>query len=302
MKKTAVFRCLFALVAACLLATGGAHAGPVLERIRATGIFKMGYRANGAPFSWIDSENGGAVIGYSADVCRHIADGIAAHLQLPRLQVLPIPVLQSTRIAAIVNGDIDMECASTTNTQERREQVAFGLTYFYAGAALLVGHGSGITSLKNFRDQTLGVLEGTTSKLIAQMHAGRNGGWKTRNFHSLAEAVAALNKGDIQAVMGDDVPLLAFAAQSGGKLVVAQQRYSVEPLAPMFIQADPELEQLVRNIMQNLFRSGEMDAIYKRWFLSPLPGLGYNLNLKMGALLRDSLRRPTDYVSDWTVM
>ena len=63
MKKTAVFRCLFALVAACLLATGGAHAGPVLERIRATGIFKMGYRANGAPFSWIDSENGGVGIG-----------------------------------------------------------------------------------------------------------------------------------------------------------------------------------------------------------------------------------------------
>ena len=80
------------------------------------------------------------------------------------------------------------------------------------------------------------------------------------------------------------------------------QRYSIEPLAPMFSKSDPELEKVVLQAMQQLYRDGEMDAIYKRWFLSPLPGLGYNLNLKMSALLQDNLRRPTSYVADWTVM
>ena len=93
--------------------------------------------------------------------------------------------------------------------------------------------------------------------------------------------------------MDDDVSLLTVAARSGGKFSVPAQRYSIEPLAPMFSKTDPELEKVVLQVMQQLYRDGQMNAIYERWFLSPLPGLGYNLNLKMGALccLPDWLRR-----------
>ena len=294
-------RWLTAAVASAALACP-AHAGPVLDRIQSTGMFKMGYRPDSAPFSWASSADSSTILGYSAEVCQHIARAIAGELKVQALQIVPVPVFQSTRIASIVRGDIDMECAGTTNTQERRGKVAFGLTYFYAGAALLVSRESGIANLGDLKDKTLGALEGTTSKLIAEMYAGRNGGWRIRNFHSLPEAAAALRANEIQAVMGDDVLLLAVAAQSGGQLAVPAQRDSVEPLAPMFSKDDAELEKMVRAIMQNMYRGGEMNAIYARWFLSPLPGLGYNLNLKMGALLQDSLRRPTDCVSDWTVM
>ena len=290
---------LLAGLAACAALASPAHAGPVLNRIQATGVFKMGYRPNGVPFSWETSP--GAATGYAPDICQRIAAGIAAHLKLPKLQVQAVPVLESTRISAVINGEIDIECAGTTNSKARREQVAFGLPYFYAGSALMVREGSDITGLGNCRGKKLGTLEGSTSSQIAELK-NDNGGWTLKTFKSMSEAAAALGRGEIDALMYDDVTLLTAAAQSGGKLSVLAQRYSIEPLAPMFSKSDPELEKVVLQAMQQLYRDGEMDAIYKRWFLSPLPGLGYNLNLKMSALLQDNLRRPTSYVADWTVM
>ena len=230
-----------------------------------------------------------------------LVENRASHLKLPKLQVQAVPVLESTRISAVINGEIDIECAGTTNSKARREQVAFGLPYFYAGSALMVREGGGITGLGNCRGKKLGTIEGSTSSQIAELK-NDNGGWTLKTFKSMNEATAALGRGEIDALMYDDVTLLTAAAQSGGKLSVLAQRYSIEPLAPMFSKSDPELEKVVLQAMQQLYRDGEMDAIYKRWFLSPLPGLGYNLNLKMSALLQDNLRRPTSYVADWTVM
>ena len=295
-------RRLLAACAATLFACAApvvAQAGSVLDRIQSTGVLKMGYRADGAPFSWETGPS--AATGYAPDICQRIAASIASHLKLPRLQVQAVPVLESTRISAVINGEIDIECAGTTNNKARREQVAFGLPYFYAGSALMVREGSGITGLGNCRGKKLGTIEGSTSSQIAELK-NDNGGWTLKTFKSMNEAVAALGRGEIDALMYDDVTLLTAAAQSGGKLSVLAQRYSIEPLAPMFSKSDPELEKVVLQAMQQLYRDGEMDAIYKRWFLSPLPGLGYNLNLKMGALLQDNLRRPTSYVADWTVM
>ena len=296
-------RRLLAVCAATLFACAApvvAQAGSVLDRIQSTGVLKMGYRADGAPFSWETGPS--AATGYAPDICQRIAASIASHLKLPKLQVQAVPVLESTRIPAVVNGEIDMECAGTTNNKARREQVAFGLAYFYAGSALMVREGSGITGLSGLRGKNLGVLEGATGNQIIDIHKNRSGGWTLKTFKSMNEATAALGRGAIDALMYDDVTLLTAAAQSGGKFSVPAQRYSIEPLAPMFSKSDPELERVVLQIMQQLYRDGEMDAIYKRWFLSPLPGLGYNLNLKMGALLQDNLRRPTSYVADWTVM
>ena len=301
--KTALFsRCLLlawtAVFFSCVT-PGAAHAGAVLERIQSSGVLKMGYRADGAPFSWETGPN--TATGYAPDICQRIASGIANYLKMPKLQIQAVAVLESTRIPAVLSGDIDIECAGTTNSKARREQVAFGLPYFYAGAALMVRSGSDITGLAACRGKKLGTLEGSTSSQIAEIK-NENGGWALKTFKSMRMATAALEQGEIDALMYDDVTLLAAAARSGGKFNVLAQRYSIEPLAPMFSKTDPELEKVVLQVMQQLYRDGQMNAIYERWFLSPLPGLGYNLNLKMGALLQDNLRRPLDYVSDWTVM
>jgi glutamate/aspartate transport system substrate-binding protein len=39
---------------------------------------------------------------------------------------------------------------------------------------------------------------------------------------------------------------------------------------------------------------GEIYALYKKWFQSPIPPKGTNLNVPMNFLLRDSFKAPSD--------
>ncbi len=43
-----------------------------------------------------------------------------------------------------------------------------------------------------------------------------------------------------------------------------------------------------------LIRSGEFERLYKKWFQSPIPPQGINLNAPMSAELRDNLKALSD--------
>ena len=47
-----------------------------------------------------------------------------------------------------------------------------------------------------------------------------------------------------------------------------------------------------------LINDGEIYKLYDKWFKSPLPPKGINMNMQMGHLLRDFFRFPTDKVGD----
>src|SRR5204863_9178146 len=61
---------------------------------------------------------------------------VRAQLKMPQLRVEWVPVTPATRIPAIVDGKADLECGSTTNNRERREQVAFTIPHYIAGSRM----------------------------------------------------------------------------------------------------------------------------------------------------------------------
>ena len=68
------------------------------------------------------------------------------------------------------------------------------------------------------------------------------------------------------------------------------------------IANDAELAEGVLAAMRQIYRDGEMAALYERWFLKPLPGRTFGLDLKLNPLLNDNFRRPSSYVTDWAVL
>ncbi len=68
---------------------------------------------------------GGRVLGYSVDICRHLAAAIAQELGLKAWRIAYRPVTSATRFDAVERGEIDLKCGSTTNTAARRARVAF---------------------------------------------------------------------------------------------------------------------------------------------------------------------------------
>src|SRR4051812_3291194 len=69
-----------------------------------------------------DASEGGDArpIGYSIDICKAIVEEVARTLDREELKVDFVEVTAESRLQAVVEGTLDLECGSTTNNLERR--------------------------------------------------------------------------------------------------------------------------------------------------------------------------------------
>jgi glutamate/aspartate transport system substrate-binding protein len=278
-------------------------AGQTLDRIKHTGVINIGFREAGLPFSYKNSDQG-APLGYSIDVCNALVDAIKQESRNKNAEVKYVAVAGSARIQSIIDGKIDIECANSTNTKARRDQVAFSMPYYFAAAKLLVRQNSGIGKLEDMDGKTMAVLKGTTGAMIADSARKTRGlaAMKIMVVDSSADGASAVEKGTADAFMQDDILLHGFKAQAKEPLTVVGSGLSVEPLAVMFAKNDPELAAIMEREMAHMYTSGKMKQIYKKWFQSPLPQRGFNLNVPSNPLLADMFSRPSSFVVDWTIL
>ena len=90
----------------------------------------------------------------------------------------------------------------------------------------------------------------------------------------------------------DDILLFGLIANSKdpASLQVVGDSLQVEPYACMVRKDDPEFKKLVDGTLNRMMKSGEFTRLYTKWFMSPIPPKGVNLNLPMSAELKDNLK------------
>ena len=140
-----------ALIALCLATGARAEEGAVLtgtlQAIQQRGAVRIGYRESAPPFAFLNKA--GQPVGFSLDLCRGIATDIADTLHRDLLgpnaadweqgiRAVLLPVAADARLPKLVSGDIDLECGSTTATEQRAQTVAFSPVFFLAGTKLMV--------------------------------------------------------------------------------------------------------------------------------------------------------------------
>jgi ABC-type amino acid transport substrate-binding protein len=287
------------LIAVCLaLASGaaGAQADPpelaklagTLAKARSTGAVTIAYRESSIPFSYLSR---GQPIGYSIELCRKlveaIADAVGRELDIKWLSVTP-----ETRINAIVSGRADLECGSTTDNLERRKQVAFSPTIFVAGTKLMVAKGSPIRSFRDLGGRTVVVTGGTTNEATMRDLARKfKLDFRLAVTHDHAESFAQVVSGKADTFATDDVLLYGLIAQNKmqGKYFVVGEFLSYDPYGIMYRRGDPQLANLVVETFRALADDGEMERLYKRWFLTRLAS-GSSINLPMSPQLETIFR------------
>jgi len=289
-----------AAVAACVCAAAAcAHAGDTLSKIRETQSITIAHREASLPFSYLDGNK--KPVGYAVDLCLKIADAVRRELKLPQLNIRYLPVTPSTRIPAIVEGQADLECGSTTSNAERRKQVAFTIPHFVAAARMVVRTDSGIKNWSDLRDKRVVSTKGTTTvKLLNDRDKVRSLNLKLIEGRDHAESFGMVEKGEAEAFPMDDVLLfgLRASAQNPNGFVVVGDALSAEPYAIMLRKDDAPFKTLVDREMGRIINEGEIYKLYDKWFKNPIPPKGINMNMPMGHLLRDVLRFPTDKVGD----
>jgi glutamate/aspartate transport system substrate-binding protein len=94
----------------------------------------------------------------------------------------------------------------------------------------------------------------------------------------------------------DDILLFGLRASSAdpAALAIVGEPLQVEPYAIMLRKDDPAFKKLVDDTVAALMKSGEFETLYRKWFLSPIPPRGINLNAPMSPELRDNLKQLSD--------
>ncbi len=87
--------------------------------------------------------------------------------------------------------------------------------------------------------------------------------------------------------------LVANAAKPGD-YVISAEAYSVEPYGIMLRKDDPAFKKVVDAAMVALYKSGEIDKIYAKWFTQPIPPKNINLNNPMSEAFKRVVANPTD--------
>jgi glutamate/aspartate transport system substrate-binding protein len=238
-----------------------------LKRIRETGAITLGVRETSVPFSFVDAQK--QPQGYTVDLCLRVVEAVKSELKLSKLEVKYLPVSSANRIPSLVDGKIDLECGSTTNTRDRQKQVAFAYTTFVAGIKMLAKKASNINSIEDLRGKSVVVTVGTTSeKIIKAMNDERGLKMNIIESRDHGESFKAVDEGRAIAFPMDDVLLYGLISRSKkpDDFAVVGKYLSVEPYAIMMRRDEPQFEGLVNRALIDLFQSGQIRRIYARWF------------------------------------
>jgi glutamate/aspartate transport system substrate-binding protein len=266
-----------------------------LEKIKETGVIALGHRESSIPFSYYDDKQ--QVVGYSQELMLKVVDAVKADLQLPALRVKLIPVTSQNRIPLVQNGTVDLECGSTTNNVERQKQVAFSNTIFVIATRLLTKKDSGIRDFSDLAGKNVVTTAGTTSeRLIRKMNVAKAMEMKIISAKDHGEAFLTLETGRATAFMMDDALLAGemAKARTPSAWAIVGTPQSREAYGCMMRKDDPAFKEVVDAALAEVMTTGEAEKIYKKWFQSPIPPKGLNLNFPMSEDMSALYKNPND--------
>ena len=180
-----------------------------LEKISQTGIFTIGTRTGSPPFAYVNKNN--EWVGFSIDLVETsilplISKKVNKQIKLEKKESAP-----NTRIPLLTSNAVDLIAETMTDTQSRREQVDFSLTFFATGAQFLVKRGTPIKGIQTIAGKRVAAQQGSTNARIIRERAPNA---KLLEFPDQPAAFQALAQGQVQAYTNDGIQLAGLKAKA----------------------------------------------------------------------------------------
>lgn len=249
-----------------ILTSANAAAEGTLEKIARTGEFVIGYRTDSLPLSFRNGQ--GQPAGYSVELCRRIGAGVQQHLAGDEIEVKFVPVSSDERIAAVVEGEIDIECGSTTITLSRQELVDFSLPTFVTGGSVVSLKTSGIQDTSDLAGKRIAVAKGTTTEQQLRAYLAANAiDAEVVVVGDRTEGWARLNSDNVDAMASDQIVLigLIMSSQDPTRYWLDSEIFSYEPYAFVVRRDDADFRLVVNRALADVYRSGDHADIYYDW-------------------------------------
>ena len=256
------------LVSALLLTYGSyaAAADGTLARIAKRGEMRIGYDKDSEPMSFVDKD--GSPAGYSVDLCRRIASAVKTELKRDDLKVTFVAVDFDGDFKAMVKGDIDLECGSTTITLDRYKVIDFSVMTFVTGGSFVSRSTQPINTVADLAGKSVAVIPGTTTEtaLRQQLKDGLIDA-KVVSVKDHVEGMAKLDAGQVAALASDQMLLIGQLMKSKNpkNYALSNDLYSYEPYGLVVPKDDSAFRLVVNRALVQMYRNSQYIDIYGRW-------------------------------------
>lgn len=267
------------------------QAGGTLDKIHASGAVVLGVNDAGAPMTYALGAQE-HYTGYHVELCHRVLQEIA-----PRARRIYKELTAQNTLALLQNGTVDIVCGATTNNLARQERVAFSLTTYLSQVRMAVRADSDIRSFAQLAGRTVAATTGTTAVQLLRGYGKAQGiDIPTRLGKDHLDSFLMLQAGRAAAFVLDDNLLAGMIANDLQPQAwrITGEVLATEPIALVFRKDDPAFKQAVDTVLRRLMQSGELEQLYQRWFMAPIPPRGVRLQLPLSEALRQRFRTPDD--------
>jgi glutamate/aspartate transport system substrate-binding protein len=282
--------------AVAALAVGGAfaQANDTIGKVKASGVITMGVRDSSGGLSYTMGD--GKYGGFHVEICQRIIGNLEKAIG-KKVEVKYLPVTSQNRIPLVQNGTVDIECGSTTNNAARAKDVSFVDTTFVEEVRIAVKAKSGINSIAQLNGKNVATTTGTTSVQLLRKHERAKGvDFKEVFGKDHADSFLLLESGRADAFVMDGQILAGNIAssKSPSDYKIVGEPLSVEPIAIMVRKDDAAFKKLADDTVKDLMKSGEIQKIYDKWFVQPIPPKNVAINLPASAATKAAWANPND--------
>ena len=264
---------------------------PTLDKIKASGKAVLGVREASPPMAYMLGAQD-KYVGYHVELCERVLKEVAPAAKLEYMAI----TAQNT-MALVSNGTVDIGCGPTTNNTARQQQVAFAVTTYVSEVRMAVRADSDIKSISQLGGRNVAASTGTTAvQMLRKQERAVGAPINVLLGKDHAESFLLLETGRVDAFVLDDNLLAGVIASSknpAGFRIVGETMGS-EPIALLFRKDDPTFKAAVDGVLTKLMQSGEVEKIYNKWFVNPIPPKNVSLNLPMGDTLKGLIAAPND--------
>jgi polar amino acid transport system substrate-binding protein len=239
-------------------ATGPSH----LEKVIKSGVVRVAVLPDVPPYS--EQKPNGDFAGYEVDIAKKLAEALGVKLQLVATDgTSRLPLLQSDRV--------DVNISSWTATDERARTAAFTIPYVSHGASVLYRKSDPISSFDDLKNKTVSVARGSTNDTIMTESFPQA---KVVRFETIADAIAALKAGKVDAAVEDYVTVRQEADKDPSLEALDAPPYKPALISMGVLQGDDVWLGFLNNFIRNINSSGTNNELYQKWFHQDIPSLG----------------------------
>ena len=287
--KTLAATALIALVLPALAQSAGDK--DTLTKMKTSGKAVLGVRESSSPMAYALGSNE-KFVGYHVELCERVLKDIMPSVKLE----YSVLTAQNT-IPLVQNGTVDIGCGPTTNNKVRQQQVAFALTTYVSQVRMATKVSSGITSFDQLAGKTASASTGTTAvQMLRKLSKTNNIEFPVLLGKDHVDSFLLMESGRADAFVLDDNLLAGIIASNRNPAAfhIVGESLGAEPIALVIRKDDPAFKTAVDDSLRKLMKSGDVEKIYNKWFMSPIPPANTSLNLPMSDALKKLLREPND--------